>query len=259
MQQTSDLYKRLRADENSWFETRVVVGESGNLITEHGEKILFGGTGIIVARDSPDSGFTESTVRSVDTYTSMLENKPAIGKVIKQQIDIEMSNPAGELPGMALVVPYVRVCTETEQSEWLKQGEFYIDERHITNNSDGLDILTLHGFDALMKAEQDYATTSLNWPARDIDIVREIAGFLGVEVDSRTVDLMTEGYTLPLPTGYSVSEYLSYIATMYVGNWIMTEQGELRLVSITELPKETRYLVDNAGYALVFGDTRILV
>lgn len=259
MQETSETYRRLRSDNNSWFETSVVVGESGNLITKQGERILFGGTGIIVARDSPDTGFGESIVKSVKTYISVLDREPAIGKVVKQQIDVVLLNPSGSLPRMAQVVPYVRVCTPTEHSEWLKQGEFFIDWREVTKNDDGLDVLTLHGFDALAKAEQDYDSTNLNFPAKDIDIVREIAGKLGIQVDSRTVTLMNAQYRLPLPTGYSLGEYLSFIASMYVGNFIITEQGALRLVSYTELPEETRYLVDNAGYVLVFGSDRILV
>jgi hypothetical protein len=46
---------------------------------------------------------------------------------------------------------------------------------------------------------------------------------------------------------------------MYVGSFIMTETGLLRLVSITELPEETNYLINNAGDAITFGGDRILV
>ena len=37
----------------------------------------------------------------------------------------------------------------------------------------------------------------------------------------------------------------------------MTDLGELRLVSITELPEETSLLIDNIGQYITFGGTRI--
>jgi hypothetical protein len=46
---------------------------------------------------------------------------------------------------------------------------------------------------------------------------------------------------------------------MYVGAFIMTDEGKLRLVSILELPPETNYLIDEVGDAITFGGDRILV
>jgi hypothetical protein len=147
----------------------------------------------------------------------------------------------------------------TQYSEWLPKGVYYIDTRETTKNGDGLNILTIHGYDAMLFAEQDFAGTNLDFPAVDTDIVAEIASTMGVQVDERTYDLMTDAYTLPLPSGYSLREILGYIASMYVGSFIMSETGELRLVSILELPPETNYLIDNSGDAITFGGDRILV
>lgn len=259
MQATSALYRRLMADENHFFETRVVIGESGNLITENNEQITFGGWHIVVARSNPESGFGENILWSVSTNHSMFNNDPEIGQAIAGEIDIQMLNPSGDIPRMSVVIPYVRVRTEDEQSEWIQQGVFYIDTREVSKNDDNVELLTLHGFDAMLKAEQAYAETNLNWPAKDIDIVREIAGKMGVSVDQRTVQMMTGNYKLPLPTNYSMREYFGYIASMYVGCFIMSDIGELRLVSLLELPPDKGYLVDNAGYSITFGGTRILV
>ena len=259
MQNTSALYRRILEDENHWFEAGVVIGESGNLITEQNERILFGGVSIIVARSGPDSGYLENRLIRVRTASDMFKGRPEIGRAVAQEIEVQMFNPAGEFPPMSVVVPYVRACTEQEQSEWLQQGVFYIDTRSITHNSNGLDILTLHGFDAMLTSERDYADTALDWPAADTDVVAEIAGTMGVEVDPRTWNVMTDGYTLPLPAGYSLREMLEYIAMMYLGCFIMTETGQLRLVTLTELPPETNYLVDSFSNSLVFGEDRILV
>lgn len=259
MQNTSATYRRIVSKENHWFETRLVIGESGRLINERGLGITFGGTGIVVARSSPESGFTENILFSVNTTIDLFGGNPTIGTTPSAEIDVEMLNPSGDIPRMSVVIPYVRTTDGEEYSEWIQQGMFFIDTREISHNDDGLDMLSFHGLDTMMKAEKDYAETSLDWPAKDIDVVREIAEQMGVSVDPRTIELMTEGYELPLMTSYTLRETLGYIASMYVGCFIMSDIGELRLVTLTELPEETRYLTDNAGYTLVFGADRILV
>ena len=263
MQWTSALYRQILSSEDHYFETRVVIGDSGNLITEHGEQILFGGTSIVVARTGPDSGFDENIVFSVKTSLNMFENEPVIGKAVAGEIDLEMLNPSGDIPRMGVVIPYVRAVRidgdTVLQSEWLQQGTFFIDTREITHNDDGLNVLKLHGYDAMLKAEQDYASTQLNWPAKDRSIVGEIASKLGVSVDPRTWPIMADNYYFPLPTAYTLREMLGFIAGAYAGCFIMTETGQLRLVSMTELPKETNYLTDTYGYVLTFGGTRILI
>jgi len=259
MQDTSPLYRQILADPNHYFEVSVVIGESGDLVTERGDTILFGGTAILVARSGPDSGFYGSQIFSLKTSSQMFGNDPEIGRAIAQEIELQMLQPSGDLPPMAQIVPYVRACTDTEQSEWLQQGVFYIDTRETTVSYDGLQILTLHGFDAMLMTEQEYSSTSIDWPATDINVVREIASKIGVTIDSRTEELMTGGYTYPLPTGYTLREMLGYIAAAYLGCFIITETGQLRLVSLLELPSDTALLVDSIGDHITFGGDRIKV
>lgn len=259
MQDTSPLYRQILSDPGHYFEVSVVIGESGDLVTELGETILFGGTAILVARSGPESGFWGSQIFSMKTTSRMFGNDPEIGQAVAQEIELQMLQPAGDIPPMAQVVPYVRACTDSLQSEWLRQGVFYIDTRETTASYDGLQVLTLHGFDAMLKTEQDYADTGIDWPATDIDIVQEIATKIGVTVDPRTVALMTAGYTYPLPAGYTLREMLGYIASAYVGCFIITEDDQLRLVSLLELPEDTSLLVDSVGDYITFGGDRIKV
>lgn len=259
MQDTSALYKSIIADDNHWFEATVVIGEGGDLVTEFGDTILFGGTAIVVSRTGPDSGYSENQLFSISTSTQMFGNDPEIGKAIAQEINLKMFQPAGDLPPMAVVIPYVRACTAEQQSEWIQQGVFYIDTRETSDNDDDLTVITIHGFDAMLMTEQDYASTALDWPATDIDIVNEIASKIGVSVDERTAEIMQGGYTFPLPTNYTLREMLGYIASMYLGCFIMSEVGQLRLVSLLELPSETNLLIDQLGDYITFGGDRIVV
>lgn len=233
MQSTSALYNTILAAEPHWFEVKVNISGVGDI--------------------------TADKIFSLKTSETMFDQVPIVGKAISAEIDLQILKPSAEIPKMATIQPYVRVCNETQQSEWLAQGVFFVDTRETTNNGDGLDITTLHGFDAMLKSEAAYADTSLAFPATDTDIVDEIASKMGVSVDSRTYAVMNAGYTLPLPTGYTLREYLSYIAASYVGVFIITETGKLRLVSLTELPPETNYLITAAGEPITFGGDRILV
>ena len=261
MQTTSALYRTILADPGHWFETTVVIGDSGDLITERGERILFGGVAIIVARDSPESGFGEEQLFSVKTTQHMFDNDPEPGKAIAAEIEIKMLKPAGDIPIMGVLVPYVRACNASYKSEWIQQGTYYIDTREITQNSDGLEIMTLHGFDAMLKADRYWSDSGrLNWSSGtvlDTAMVSEIATIIGVSVDSRTWSIMTDSFRIPPPLNYTLRDVLGYIAGAYAGCFVMTDLGELRLVSITELPEETNLLIDVAGDYITFGGDRI--
>lgn len=264
MQTTSALYKQILESEPHWFETSVVIGESGVLINEQGDKILFGGTAILVARSGADSGYQENQLFSVKTSIQMFQDDPQVGTTVAQEIWVKMIKPLGwnDQP-MEMVVPYVRVCNETYKSEWIQQGVFYIDTKEISDNESSVTTITLHGYDAMLMAEQYYNDTGdLDWSSGfvdDVDMVLEVARILNVGVDTRTWDIMVENYQIPLPTAYTLREILGYIASMYAGCFIFTDVGQLRLVSLLELPPETNLLIDSFGDYIVFGEDRIIV
>ena len=232
MQTTSALYNSILASDNHWFETRLVIDGVGT--------------------------FGETELFAVSTNLEMFQGSPTLGKAVAGEIEIKMLLPSVNIPTMATLRPQTRARDATRQSEWLSQGVYYIDTRERTKNNDGLDILTIHGYDAMLRAEQMYHGR-ITGNSTDIQMVNEIAYQMGVSVDARTTALMTNAYTIPLPTGYSYREVLGYIASMYVGCFIMSDEGKLRLVSLLELPHETNYLIDQIGNAITFGGDRILV
>jgi hypothetical protein len=285
MQNTSALYRQLYALQNHWFETKVNING-----VDYFEDQLF----------------------AVSTSSRLFARNPDVGKAVAGEINVTLIDPAEDIPVMAVVRPYVRVCgyiaaadqpeviggivyltgassidgddiatldgaainsdivyypniTELQESEWLPKGVYYIDTRQTSHNDDGVTLMELHGYDAMLKAEQYWDADMMppdGWPddgLTDIQVVQMIANKMGVEVDSRTVTDMDGGYKIPMPIGYTLREVLGYLAAPYLGCFIMTEQGKLRMVSILDLPPETNYLIDNAGYAITFGGTRILV
>lgn len=215
--------------------------------------------------------YGESVLMSIRTsYRVFSESQPTVGGCLAAELEVVMLAPSAAIPRMATVRPYVRVTNGTQTSEWLPQGVFFIDTRQTTHNDSGLDILTLHCYDAMLKAEADYPSTSISYPAKDYRIVQIIAQAMGLQssttahtgIDARTKTLMNNGsgiYNISLPVGYSMREVLANIAAMYAGNWIITYEGKLRLVTLTELPDETYYLMDELFEAITFGGDRILV
>ena len=232
MQNVSALYISIIASEPHWFESKLVIDGVGT--------------------------FDESQLFQMTTNHRIFDAAPEVGLAVAGEIDVTILYPSVEIPKMACLRPYVRACNATQQSEWIPQGVYYIDTRERTKDDTGLSFLTIHGYDAMLKAEQMY-NGRITASSRDKQMVTEIAYQMGVSVDSRTNTIMNKNYTIPLPTGYTYREVLGYIASMYAGCFIMTEQGKLRLVTINELPPETSYLIDNVGNAITFGGDRILV
>lgn len=255
MQTTSALYKEIIAGDH-WFETSLVIGDEFYLIDESLNYITFGGTRIYY--DSDSGGYGENMLKEVKTTQHVFtDDKPAVGCCVSAEIDVTMIKPTATIAKTSSMKPYVRVCSAEKQSEWIPKGVYYIDTR---SDGESTDEIAFHGYDAMLKAETVLPTTGDvgAWPMTDIDTVRFIAALMGVEVDPRTVDIVQRGYVVEYPAGYSLREILGFIAGMYAGNFIMSDEGKLRLVRLNEIGIETHYLVDNVGSVIKFGGDRIL-
>jgi hypothetical protein len=258
MQETSSLYKRLLADPGHWKEYTLVIGESGVLVNEMSETITFGGTAILVASTGADSGFRESSIISMSTQKSIFsDSNPTVGNCIAGQITVEMMKPKGDIPRRARLAPYVRLTNGKEHSEWIPKGVFFIDHREYSGDEN--ERMIINGYDYIILTENEFPSSTNEWPRKDIDVVRDIANEIGFSVDKRTVQIMNKGYKINYPAGYSMREVLENIAAMYAGSFIMSDTGELILVTMFGIPRETSYLIDNVGFAITFGGDRILV
>lgn len=204
--------------------------------------------------------YSESELKSISTSPALFVDVPSIGNCYSAEIDVVMKVPNATIPPMAIMKPYVRLVGTTLTSDWIPQGVFFIDTREQSDENDYYPLLTLHGYDAMLKAEALYPEDNpSNYPMDDIDVVDVIAEAMGIEVDDRTYEIMTSGYEINLPATYTMREVLGYIASMYAGNFCISFEGKLRLVGLTDIGEETNYLIDNDGYSILFGEDRILV
>lgn len=250
-------------------EWAIDIGEAGRLIDHHGDYITFSREGaadpvrIKLASAGANNGYHEDVLMRLVLNNAMFSGTPSLGKAVAGEIDVEMIEPLGNIPRMAAIRAYCRIFNDSLKSDWVEQGTFYIDTRETEQNFHGENIIKLHGFDAMLMTEQAYVW-NLTAPATDIDVVRDIAAQLQFNVDQRTIDIMTNGYTIDSEQvgQYTMREILAYLAGAYAGSFIMSPQNELRLVQLITPPSETNYLSLTEGgifYAILFGNDRILV
>ena len=266
MQTTSKLYKDILAGSH-WFETSVVIGDTSRLVDKDGGLILFGGDSILTDTGGPDSGFRDDKLFALSTDSEFFKDgEPGVGAALSSEVDISMVAPYN-VPKKSSIRVFIRAVNMSSRSEWIPQGVYYIDTRQQTHSDLGFDILQAHGYDAMLLAEVTYPSDSAHdYPMLDRDMVQFIADNMktnqsgrGVQVDPRTWEIMQADYKFSLPVGYSMREVLCMIAAAYAGNFIITQTGELRLVTMFDLPPETRNLVTEDGYKLTIGGLYILV
>ena len=154
---------------------------------------------------------------------------PRLGLAPAGELSLSLYLDSGSVPRMAEIRPYFRVVNDSRQSEWIAKGVYYVDTRE-ADTTTGL--LTLQAYDAMLKGEVKYPSTSHTWPYSDINTVTEIASFLGVAVDTQTPSLMTAGFMIPLPAQYTLRETLQYIGALYGGSFVITDQNTLRLIPL---------------------------
>lgn len=199
--------------------------------------------------------YGEDTIVSLTTTGGLFaDGTLSVGSAVSREINLSLWNISTTIPKMAKLIPYYRISNGTQTSEWIQKGVYYIDTRSIDSG-----LLTIHGYDDMLKAEQIWTPAqSLEFPMPMTQAANIIADIMGVEIDARTV--LNSAYTVDYPANdYTLRDVLRFIAAAHGGNWIMSDAGELWLVGLNTLPPETNYLCDEDGDWITFGGDRILV
>lgn len=160
----------------------------------------------------------------------------ACGRCVCRELDASIRLAEGaSVPRAAEVKVAVRMVTRdqsgtiTQAAEWLPKGTYYIDTRSPDTFGE---VLTIHGYDALYKANRPYRQDGDvgEWPRSMQSVAEEIAQRLGVELDSRTS--INPDYMMEFPNDLTMAEVLGYIGAAHASNWIMSDAGALRMISI---------------------------
>ena len=212
-----------------------------------------------------DSNGTEQTVNqselvSVEISEGCFETV-TVGMAVSAEIELSMLVPSWSPARMARIRPQIRVRNSTATSEWLNKGVFWLDTRRQTKAFAGDDVLTIHGYDGMLMAEQEF--WGVNWTERkDYLVLQDICN----NIPSWSLNSETNIYIqtlstnlIPTPYGMTVREVLQSIAAERCGNFVMDENGELKLIPLTSAPAETYYLITRQGNPITIGGDRIVL
>lgn len=169
--------------------------------------------------------YTYGEIKSAQITKSMMD-KLTIGQATSAMLDM-VFEPDGTIPTAAEIKCYIRLKDYGEEvTDWLPFGTFYID----TRSTDAYGWMTITAYDAMLKAEQDYIDNLGTYPMAMSDAVSFICGKMGVDLDSRS---QIAPYTVDSPTEvYTMREVLCGIAAASGGNFVITEEGKLRLIRL---------------------------
>lgn len=175
--------------------------------------------------------YYSDNMQSRPIITKPLLDEPTIGRVCSATMTVAIRPIENTtIPKAARVLAYCRLTSQDGSitTDWKLIGKFNISSRS------GTKILTLKCRDDMIKAGQTYldkADPTLNWPVQQSVVVNDIARIMGVSLDDRTVIHTGTDYRAQSPgTEALISEVLSYIGVCNGGNWIITEEGKLRLI-----------------------------
>ena len=104
------------------------------------------------------------------------------------------------------------------------------------------------------QAMVDDSDRESDWPKSMAVVVQEIAYRIGVPIDPRTRINRGMNYMVPFPKGYTMQQVLGWIGACNGGNWTITDEGELRLVTLTAPPAENYHVVDEKFNDIITGD-----
>lgn len=186
------------------------------------------------------------------TVESGLYEQFGIGNASTAKLTISLF--AKDIPRTAAIKRFIRLREGEQATEWLPKGIFFANRR-----SDDSGYWTVEAYDAMRKAEAVWMPDqSLTFPMNMPAAAAEFARMMEVELDPRTV--LNPAYTIDYPANdYTIRDELRFIAAAHGGNWIMTDEGKLLLVSLLSIPPETSYLVTEYGSAIMLGGVKILV
>ena len=177
--------------------------------------------------------YLQSDIVGTPEIATALFDKFSVGNAPSSTLKVSLV-PKSVIPPMALVEVYFRAIGNNIASVYFPKGKFYIDTRKLNTNG----VLDLECFDAMLKGEYTFMESGSWTSTTALAVVQMIASDMGVNINSDTLTLLTNTTkTVPnVPVigedGTTGREMLCYIASMYGGNFIIDELGELKLIQL---------------------------
>lgn len=217
MKTTSTLYRRLRGQEGSWYETQVVRGP-----VTYGDNVL-----------QPYA----KNIRSLSIRPALFDDGgPQIGIARPTVVKLQIYEAKENWPRGASFTVRMRLhsADDSEVSEWVQIGVYYTDLR--LPDDDG--ILAITAYDGMLLLEQSWTDKVEELPAAWPITAKATAALLeeatGFELENSEILDDTVAF-IGLNTESTAREVWSDIAAAHGCNLQMTNAGRLRLVPLAEL------------------------
>lgn len=176
--------------------------------------------------DIDGTAYGQSDIRGTPQIKRPFFKEPSFGIVASATLDLTVV-PKGVIPKAAEVKAYCRLISSDHKkfTSWYPQGIYYISKRH----KEG-DRLVLSCRDGVIKTGRTYLdkTEFINWPVDCDLVVDEICELCELTLDSRTV--LNSTIQVEYPNEFLMSEVLAMIGSAHGGNWVLTNEGKLRLI-----------------------------
>lgn len=201
--------------------------------------------------------YYSENMQSVPVITKPLLEKPTIGRVCSATLTVAIRPIENvTIPKAARVLAYSRLVSKDGETstDWVLIGKFNVSSRS------GAKIINLNCRDDMILAGQTYLDKSslTGWPVQQSIVVNDIARIMGVELDDRTIIHTGTNYRASTPdTDALISEVLGFIAVCNGGNWIITDEGKLRLIPFASPSATSQQALDTShgGYTETGIDT----
>lgn len=165
-----------------------------------------------------------------------------IGNVIVAKLTLGLLTDTS-IETNATIKIYMQLTGKDGPTEWVQLGRYRIDSRKTQGK-----IWRFNCFDELIKGEQPY-TSNLNYPTTSKQIFLELLFKLDYDFDEEELDELPEFLiTYKLEDYlYSCREILGYLAQIYSGNFVMDNEGKLKLIGVTDT--SSKLTVETSEYS----------
>lgn len=160
----------------------------------------------------------------------------------------------------ALLELQMRLINKTQYTSWVSLGQFKIYSR--VEYEDGWVKLSCR--DKMQMANQSYITDEVveddAWPKPMKTIMEDSVGRIGLTLDPNTVIQEGDAWVVPTPIGLSIRAVWSYIAAAHGGNFIITPNQTLLLVTPKATPDTDSQIpveLSSNGYELLGDVARV--
>ena len=201
------------------------------------------------------AGITYNRVISCKAYPAAFDAL-AIGQAASAQLSLSFV-PLGPVPPAAEIKLSVRLTNGSLSTSWVPQGTYYIDHR---DGEQELGTLSVTAFDRMLFAEEAYFSSGIItgvWPRSAPAVVQDICTRLGIGLDSRSV--IDSALMVPMPVNLTMRDVLRQIAAAHGGNFIITPENKLRLLSLEDLPDITLLGDEHGNFVADEHGNRVLI